>query len=115
MKVKAPSSATDFGGEAAGIVKEIGHGVTHLSVGDHVIAFGNGLASTSIMLPETSCLKIGPKVPFQEAAGLADTYGSAYLALIDIGRIQEGEVKILLFPYYVLKERTNLIVEPISS
>lgn len=85
------------GAEVAGVVIEVGGGVTRFRPGDRVIgtaAFG-GLA-TKLVVPQTNCLAIAEGVPFDEAAALIVTFATSYYALRGCAKIQSGETVLVL-------------------
>ncbi len=85
------------GGELAGVVREVGDGVTDLAVGDRVLSFpGWGAMVTEIEVPSTSATKIPDAMPFDEAAALLMTYGTSQYALKNRAGGQEGETLFIL-------------------
>ena len=79
------------GVEVAGVVSEVGDGVTDVRVGDRVAAGVSGgfaeravaSAATTIVLPDS--------VDFITAAGMVLTYGTVYHALVDRAALRGGE------------------------
>ena len=85
------------GGEIAGVVEALGPGVTALAVGQHVIAFcGWGGMAEKLALDAGRCLPIPDAMPFDEAAALILTYGTAFHALKDRARLKSGETVLVL-------------------
>jgi NADPH2:quinone reductase len=92
-----PAPPFSPGGEAAGIVKEVGAGVTSLKVGDRVAAtmiFG-GYAE-QVVVPEVACVKLPDAVSFEVGAATLLTYATTYHALVDRASIQKGESLLVL-------------------
>jgi NADPH2:quinone reductase len=85
------------GGEVAGVVSAVGDGVTDLVEGDRVAAtmlsgaFAERVAVTSAMV-----CKLPAAVPFETGAALLLTYATTMHALIDRGRLRQGETLLVL-------------------
>lgn len=85
------------GGEVAGVVKEIGEGVTSLKPGDRVIAFNTWGGFAEEMAVEASrTIPIPARMDFVPAAGFVLTYGTSYHALKDRAQLQAGETLLVL-------------------
>jgi len=85
------------GGEVAGVVESVGEGVTSLAVGDRVAAMtGHGGLSEKIAVAEQSVFKIPEGVSFADASAFLMTYGTSIHALVDRGRISEGDTLLVL-------------------
>jgi NADPH2:quinone reductase len=85
------------GGEVAGIVKDIGEGVSRLKAGDRVLAScGWGGFSQELAVQEQRCHPIPDAMPFDEAASLLMTYGTSHHALKDRAQIKPGETLLVL-------------------
>ena len=85
------------GAEVSGVVDAVGAGVTALGRGDRVIGmpgFG-GLAET-LVLPADRCVRIPPSAPFDEAAALMMTFGTALYGLKMRGGLKAGERLLVL-------------------
>lgn len=85
------------GGEVAGVVKEVGEGVTAFAPGDKVIGstiFG-GFAE-EIALPTTNVLPMPDGVGFDIASGFVLVYGTSYHALVDRAQLKAGETLLVL-------------------
>lgn len=84
------------GMESAGIVTEIGEGVTTIKVGDRVMAnHGHGGFAEYVLAPEDGTYVIPESMPFDQAAGFPVTYGTTYHALVDRGNLKKGEVLLV--------------------
>ncbi|MET0545445.1 MAG: NADPH:quinone oxidoreductase family protein [Caulobacterales bacterium] len=85
------------GGEASGIVKAIGVGVTHVQPGDRVIGHAlYGAMAEYFLVEANACFKIPDAMPFDEGAGLITTYASALYALKDRAALKAGESLLVL-------------------
>ena len=85
------------GGESAGIISEIGEGVTKFKVGDKVFAMtGTGAFAEKILAHENSCTLIPDSMDYDSAAALSMTYGTSLYALKQRAKIQPGETLLVL-------------------
>jgi NADPH2:quinone reductase len=85
------------GGEVAGVIEAVGEGVKGLFKGDRVIAVpGWGGLVERIAVRADSVIKMPDGMPFEEAAALVLTYGTAYYALKDRANLQAGEALLVL-------------------
>ena len=85
------------GGEIAGVVEQLGEGVEGWSVGDTVIAMlGHGGLSEKVLVDARMTLPLPPERSFEEGSGLILTYATSIHALLDRGRLKEGETLLVL-------------------
>ncbi|MBV4461371.1 NADPH:quinone oxidoreductase family protein [Pseudomonas sp. COR58] len=85
------------GGEAAGVVREVGEKVSHLKVGDRVMALtGWGSFAEQVAVPGYNVLPIPPSMDFRTAAAFSMTYGTSMHALTQRGNLQPGETLLVL-------------------
>ena len=85
------------GGEAAGIVREVGAGVTSVAPGDRVATtMLNGGYAETIAVPEATVVKIGSEVSFEVAAATLLTYSTTLHALVDRAELKSGETLLVL-------------------
>ena len=85
------------GAEIAGVVKELGEGVTRFKPGDRVIAStGNGGMQEEILADPNRCIPMPEGMDFTTAAGLILTYGTSHYALKDRARLKPGEILVVL-------------------
>ena len=80
------------GGEAAGVVTEIGQGVTGVKVGDRVIA-GGGFVEEAVMSAK-AVTPLPDSVTFEAAAAFRSNYTTAYYGM-QRGRVKPGEVVLV--------------------
>jgi len=85
------------GSDIAGIVKEVGAGVTHLTVGQEVVGFApyGGLAE-EVALPAKVCFPKPPQMDFPTAASFLMVYGTSYHGLKDRANLKAGETLLVL-------------------
>ncbi|MEO8157477.1 MAG: NADPH:quinone oxidoreductase family protein [Betaproteobacteria bacterium] len=85
------------GGEVAGIVKEIGEGVTRVKPGDRVIAFNTwGGFAEEMVVDADRTIPIPAAMDFVPASAFVLTYGTSYHALKDRAEIKAGETMLVL-------------------
>lgn len=85
------------GGEVAGIVKEVGEGVHHLNVGDHVMSgTGWGGFAEEVKAMASNVFPMPPVMDFVTAAGSMMTYGTSYHALVDRAQLKDDETLLVL-------------------
>jgi NADPH2:quinone reductase len=85
------------GAELAGVVKEVGAGVRELRPGDRVVATVNtGAFAEECVATAARVLALPAGVDFADAAALSVTYGTAWHALKDRGRLAAGETLLVL-------------------
>lgn len=85
------------GSEVAGIVKEVGEGVTGISVGDHVIAStGWGGFAEEVVVNAAKIIPMPANLDFTVASAFVLTYGTAHHALKDRAQIWPGETLLVL-------------------
>jgi NADPH:quinone reductase-like Zn-dependent oxidoreductase/acyl carrier protein len=86
-----PGDAGPLGGEAAGVVTEIGPGVTHVAVGDRVMGLTSGAFAPLSIADARALVRIPAGLSFVEAASIPATFLTAFYALVDLARLQPGE------------------------
>lgn len=85
------------GGEIAGEVIAVGEGVTHLSVGDRILALTSyGGFATHIVIDAALASKIPDDMPYEDAACFVFTYGTSYHALKDRGYLGKDDTLLIL-------------------
>ncbi|HUU72243.1 MAG TPA: NADPH:quinone oxidoreductase family protein [Burkholderiales bacterium] len=85
------------GGEVAGVVKEVGAGVTALKPGDRVIAFNTwGGFAEEMVVEADRTIPMPDAMDFVPAAGFVLTYGTSYHALKDRAQLRPGETLLVL-------------------
>lgn len=81
-----------FGLEAAGVVRRLGPGVQHLSVGDRVLLIGRGGFGTRVVVSENLCEKIPGGLSFEDAATMPCVFATSFYSLFTVGNLQRGQV-----------------------
>ena len=85
------------GSELAGVVKEIGDGVTNVKPGDKVIAFTTyGAFAEEVKTEATRLLPMPRGMDYASAASFILTYGTTDHALRDRAELQAGETLLVL-------------------
>lgn len=84
-----------LGWDAAGIIKKVGTSVTSFSVGDKVLArpatTPRGTYAEYTAIEENLVSKMPDNISFDEAAAIPLTGQTAWVALVEIGKIKEGD------------------------
>jgi len=85
------------GSECAGVVKEVGEGVTAVKPGDLVMALTTyGSFAEEITVKEAECIPLPKGVGFTQAAAFTLTYGTSYHALKDRAQLKSNETLLIL-------------------
>lgn len=85
------------GAEWAGVVAQVGAGVTRLKTGDHVLgAASYGALAEFVAAPESSCRLLPEGMPFSDGAGYQTAFGTSYYSLRHRGQISPGQTLLVL-------------------
>ena len=85
------------GGEIAGMVEQVGEGVTGWAEGDRVIAMlGHGGLAEKVLVGAATALPLPEGRSFEEGSALILTYATTIHALLDRGGLKEGETLLVL-------------------
>jgi len=85
------------GGEAAGVVAAVGEKISHLKVGDRVMALtGWGSFAEQVAVAGQNVLPIPAEMDFTTAAAFSMTYGTSMHALKQRANLQPGETLLVL-------------------
>lgn len=88
--------STILGLEVAGTVAAIAPGVTRCAPGDRVMALvGGGGYAEQVMAWEGHVIPIPDSMSFNEAAGVCETYITAWLNIFEVGGLKNGEAVLL--------------------
>lgn len=86
------TSALPFGGECAGVVTAVGTQVSHLQVGDEVIAAQTiGSLASHVVVPAAFVIPKPATLSFEAAATIPTTFLTAYYGLQHLAKLQPGE------------------------
>ncbi|ADP82252.1 type I polyketide synthase [Pseudofrankia inefficax] len=85
-----PGEAT-VGSEAAGVVVEVGEGVTDLAVGDRVTGFLAAAIGTTGTADSRLLVRIPAGWSFAQAASFPVVFLTAWYGLVDLARLEPGE------------------------
>jgi NADPH2:quinone reductase len=91
-----PGDSEILGLEVAGVVEELGVGVTGWSVGDRVMTLvgGGGYAEYAVAYA-AHLMPIPESMSFEEAACVCESYITAFLNVFMIGELKDGQTAIL--------------------
>ncbi|HZF93958.1 MAG TPA: NADPH:quinone oxidoreductase family protein [Allosphingosinicella sp.] len=85
------------GGEIAGVVEAVGEGVSGWAEGDRVIAMiGHGGLAEKVLVAAPMALRLPEGRSFEEGSALILTYATSIHALLDRGRLKEGQTLLVL-------------------
>jgi len=88
---RVPAAGPVLGIECAGVVTRVGSGVSHLSVGDKVLAMAPGSFSRYVNVPACTVAALPEGLSFEEAATLPIAFLTAAYALEDLAKLKAGE------------------------
>ncbi len=86
-----PGDAGELGDECAGVIVGVGAGVTHVAVGDEVIAFTPGTFATYVTGSAAMVVRRPRTLSAEQAASVPIVFLTASLALERIARVQAGQ------------------------
>lgn len=82
--------------ELAGVIAEIGSGVTNYKIGDRVCALvGGGGYAEYICVPSGMVMPMPKNLSFDEASTLPEAYATSYLNLFWEGHLKEGQTAFI--------------------
>jgi NADPH:quinone reductase-like Zn-dependent oxidoreductase/acyl carrier protein len=80
-----------LGFECAGELVAIGDGVTHLQIGDRVMALAADAFATHVVVPASAAMRLPETIDGVAAATVPVAFMTAYYALEHLARLREGE------------------------
>ena len=83
-----------LGCECSGVVKEIGPGVQDLKVGDRVCVGAPDTYATILRTTSDHCAKMPDNLSFEDGATMPCVYGTVIHGLLDLARLEKGQVRI---------------------
>ncbi|MFI2353038.1 SDR family NAD(P)-dependent oxidoreductase, partial [Streptomyces sp. NPDC019443] len=86
-----PGEAGLLGLEGAGVVTEVGPGVSGLAVGDRVMGMLSGAFGPVVVADARLVVRVPEGWSFAQAAAAPVVFLTAYYALVDLGGLQAGE------------------------
>jgi NADPH2:quinone reductase len=85
------------GGEAAGVITELGPGVSNFKIGDRVVALTLwGAFAEELVAYAQAVLRIPDELDFATASGLTITYGTAMHSLRQRANLRDGQTVLVL-------------------
>ncbi|WP_320203839.1 type I polyketide synthase [Agrobacterium rosae] len=84
-----------IGMEMAGTVAAVGLAVTDLSIGDNVMGIGPKAFSTHMVVARDGVTKVPHGIDLAAAATVPVAFLTAYYAMVELGRIREGETILI--------------------
>ncbi len=86
------------GFECAGVISDVGPGVTAFRAGDRVLAhsMAGGSFAEELVIESGFVFPVPPRMDFETAAGFFITYGTSHHALKDRAQLQPGETVLVL-------------------
>ncbi len=85
------------GGEVAGVVKELGEGVSNVKIGERVcVSVGNAGFAEEVVADARRVIRVPENVGFDVASSFIVTYGTSYHALKDRAKLKPGESLVVL-------------------
>ncbi|MGQ0661371.1 NADPH:quinone oxidoreductase family protein [Sphingosinicella sp.] len=85
------------GGEIAGVVEAVGEGVSGWAPGDRVIAMlGHGGMAEKVLVGAATALRLPEGRSFADGTALILTYATTIHALLDRGKLKQGETLLVL-------------------
>jgi phthiocerol/phenolphthiocerol synthesis type-I polyketide synthase C len=84
-----------LGLEASGIVAAIGEGVSHVRVGDHVMAFVAAGFSSRVVTRASAVIRSPKDITFEASATIPVAFITAYYAMIELARLKKGETILI--------------------
>jgi NADPH:quinone reductase len=82
--------------EVAGVISEVGDGVTNFKVGDRVVALAeHGGYAEEVVTTASTVMPLPPSVDFVTAAGFPVVYGTSHVALAHRAHLKSGETLLV--------------------
>jgi len=86
-----PGDAGALGSDVAGVVKSVGKAVKHYQIGDEIVGLAVGSLASQAITHESLIVPKPNFLSFCEAATIPTVFMTAYLALVKLAQLKEGE------------------------
>ncbi|MFE0712667.1 KR domain-containing protein, partial [Streptomyces sp. NPDC058865] len=86
---------TVMGSEGAGVVSEVGPGVTRFAPGDHVLGLMGGALGPLAVTDERVLAPVPEGWSFEQAASVPVAFLTAYYGLVDLASVQQGDTVLV--------------------
>ncbi|KAJ5781109.1 hypothetical protein N7457_006269 [Penicillium paradoxum] len=84
----------DLGLEGTGIVLQVGHDVTDITIGDRVVLMHSGVLASNVVVPREACIKLPEGLSMADAATMLTAYVTVLYSLIEIGALKKGQARL---------------------
>lgn len=84
-----------LGLECAGVIDALGPGIANLTVGDRVLVSARRAFATHIVVPADQVMAVPSHLSDVQAATIPVAFSTAYLALMHIAQIEQGETVLI--------------------
>ncbi len=84
-----------LGCEGSGTIRQVGPDVRDLKAGDRVLIFADHSFSTRLITSSKLCAKMADDLSFEDAATMPCVYATTIYSLIDMARLEKGQVSAL--------------------
>ena len=81
-----------LGLDCSGIIRDVGAKVTDFKVGDRVMACSQDCFSSTVITSEKFCAILPNRMTFEEGATIPCVYATVLYSLVDVARIEIGQV-----------------------
>ena len=83
-----------LGCECSGVVQGIGPNVQDLKIGDRVCVVGPNTYATILRTTSDHCARMPDDLSFEDGATMPCAYGTVVYGLLDLARLEEGQVRV---------------------
>ncbi len=80
-----------LGMECAGVVEQVGAGVTHVTVGDRVMARARGSHAEKVLADARKVMPLPPNLSFTQGAAIPVGWHTAWHALVTVAAVRAGQ------------------------
>ena len=86
---------SELGLDGAGIVCNVGPGVTSVKTGDRVMFYAGGAFANRITINHHLCVLIPERLSFEEAATMPCVFATAIYSILELGGLQRGQTVLI--------------------